>query len=104
MVVLGQRIPNTIQKTCKIQSPRTVHPLAGPDSRVTKVGQYIKYGLHKDPSQSDLIDNFNNNYLDNIFSVYYSDFYKYTTEIDNIIDYVTSDTIMLKQSCQQNKK
>ena len=39
--------------------------------------------LHKDPSKSDLIDKFNNTYwyLDGIFSVNNSDFYKYTIEI-----------------------
>ena len=39
--------------------------------------------LHKDPSKTDLIDKFNNTYryLDDIFSVNNSDFYKYTSEI-----------------------
>ena len=39
--------------------------------------------LHKDPSRTDLIDKFNNTYcyLDAIFSVNNSDFYKYTSEI-----------------------
>ena len=39
--------------------------------------------LHNDPSRTDLIDKYNNThrYLDVIFSVNNSDFYKYTTEI-----------------------
>ena len=38
--------------------------------------------LHKNPSKTDLIDKFNNTYryLDDIFSVNNSDFYKYTSE------------------------
>ena len=39
--------------------------------------------LHKDPSKSDLLEKFNNTYryLDDIFSLNNSDFYKYTAEI-----------------------
>ena len=39
--------------------------------------------LHKDPSRTDLIDKFNNTYryLEDIFSVNNSDFYRYTSEI-----------------------